>query len=145
MTRRISLIMCTYGRRELANKCVASVIAQRSVGAQRLELVVVDNSASGYFREDASTWAGRAPFPIVYVHEPQRNVAVARNAGCRMARGDFIVFIDDDERAEPEWLVHLLQAAETSRADAVCGAVLPEFEGGQPPEWDPAGVQFRHT
>jgi succinoglycan biosynthesis protein ExoM len=138
-----SVIICTVVRRELANACIASVVAQHGVDPDRLEIVVVDNSESGYFQEDAVAWADRAPCPVVYVHEPVRNIALARNAGCRAARGAFVAFIDDDERAAPNWLARLLRAAEAWQADAVYGPVFPDFEGGEPPAWDPTGSCFR--
>jgi succinoglycan biosynthesis protein ExoM len=136
-------VICTVARRELANACIASVLAQREVDLHQLEVVIVDNSEFGYFRDDADAWADRAPCPVVYVHEPVPNIARARNAGCRTARGAFIVFIDDDERADPLWLARLMRAAEEWQADAVYGPVLPDFEGGEPPAWDPTGSCFR--
>jgi succinoglycan biosynthesis protein ExoM len=139
----VSVIMCTCARRELAHTCIASVVEQRDVDPNRLELVIVDNSPSAYFREDAAAWADRAPFSIVYVHEPVPNIARARNAGCRAARGEFVAFIDDDERAEPDWLARLLRAAETWQSDGVCGALRQDFDGGTAPTWDPDGLHFQ--
>jgi len=139
----VSVVICTCARRDLAHACIASVVAQREVDRDQVEIVIVDNSPSGYFRDEAAGWARRAPVAITYVHEPARNIARARNAGCRAARGRFIAFIDDDERAAPEWLARLLLAAKTWPGDAVCGPVLPEFDGGKPPDWDPDGAHFR--
>jgi succinoglycan biosynthesis protein ExoM len=138
-----SIVICTVARRDLANACIASVLAQREVDLRQLEVVIVDNSESGYFQDGATAWADRAPCPVVYLREPVPNIARARNAGCWAARGAFIVFIDDDERADPLWLARLMRAAEEWQADAVYGPVLPDFECGEPPAWDPTGSCFR--
>jgi succinoglycan biosynthesis protein ExoM len=102
----------------------------------------VDNSPGGYFRADAAVWVKQASCPVVYVHEPVPNIALARNAGCRTARGNLIAFIDDDERADPLWLSQLLRTLEEWDADAVAGPVSAEFEDGKPPAWDPLGSHF---
>ncbi|HEX2116133.1 MAG TPA: glycosyltransferase [Alphaproteobacteria bacterium] len=137
-----SVIMCTANRLQLATKCLDSVLAQRDVDMASIEVIVVDNSPTGYFRPTVDARQGGTA-EVIYLHEPVPSIARARNAGCRQARGRFVVFIDDDERADANWLSHLLRAAEQYNADAVYGPVQPEFEAGEPPVWDRNAVCFR--
>ena len=45
-----------------------------------------------------------------------------------MRRGDFLAFIDDDETASENWLVGLIETAETTEADAVLGPVQAVYD-----------------
>ncbi|MDQ1631403.1 MAG: succinoglycan biosynthesis protein ExoM [Frankiaceae bacterium] len=65
-----------------------------------------------------------------YVHEPTPGIAAARNRALDEA-GDAaqLVFVDDDEWPEPDWLARLLGSAEATGAAAVVGPVVSRFVG----------------
>ena len=65
----------------------------------------------------------------------------ARNSGAEKARGDVLVFLDDDARADPDWLEFLLSPYLDPRTAAVGGAPLPEYETGRP-RWFPANFDW---
>ena len=78
------------------------------------------------------------PWQLVYAVEPRRGIPFGRNTAVRTAGDvDFVAFLDDDETADPAWLVELLRVQRTTGADVVTGTVLPVFEAG------PAGVGTR--
>ncbi|HWY23287.1 MAG TPA: glycosyltransferase, partial [Nevskia sp.] len=64
--------------------------------------------------------------------QPQKNIAITRNRTVELARGRWLAFIDDDERASPDWLRRLVEAAERDDADGVLGPVLPEVPPDAP-------------
>ncbi|MXN66627.1 glycosyltransferase [Stappia sp. GBMRC 2046] len=137
----ISVVMCTVGKARSAADCVASVLAQTLADGMSLEIVVVDNSASGI----AQHWveaAAAAGDPVRYVHEPRPGISHARNAGVAEAKGEFLAFIDDDEVAEPDWLSNLFRALEAHSADIATGPVVPVFEGMDRLGFDPAPFFF---
>lgn len=97
-----------------------------------LEIIVVDNEAEGSAATTCAELGRTSRWPIVYVHEPRRGIAFARNAAVHTARArgaDLIAVIDDDEVPEPAWLDELLAAMAQYQADVVTGPVLPLFEG----------------
>lgn len=130
MSETVSLVIPT--QRRLAGLSVAarSVFAQQGVDPARLELVVVDNDQVPSAQATVESLATEAPFPVVYVHEPQAGVANARNAALARAKGEMIAFLDDDEEAPPNWLAGLLSTRTTLDADVVFGPV----RGRTPPE-----------
>ena len=71
---------------------------------------------------------------IAYDVEPIRNVALARTRSVRRASGEWIAFIDDDEEADPQWLVELSNCVHSGHVDAAFGSVCYRFEEGIP-EW----------
>ena len=119
----ISICIATHRRPERLRALLDDLARQ-----QRLpqEVVVVDNDSAGSARaavEDAQ--AGGAPFPIRYDIQTQKNVALTRNRTVVLAQGDWLAFIDDDERAPPEWLERLAETATRFEADGVLGPVEP--------------------
>jgi len=90
------------------------------------EVVVVDNDASGSAQATVrEREAHGAPFPIQYAVQPQKNISLTRNKTVELAGGDWVAFIDDDERAPPQWLERLVEAAARFEADGVLGPVDP--------------------
>ena len=59
----------------------------------------------------------------------------ARNRAISEAAGDYIIFIDDDETPEPDWLVAYEKAIRTEHPDAMGGRIDVMFEDGERPRW----------
>jgi glycosyltransferase involved in cell wall biosynthesis len=140
----ISVCVCTYCRPEGLRKCLESILEQENAGP--FEVVVVDDDLRG--SAAAGVAAMRTAFserqvPLIYVADPRRNIALARNAAVGAARGELIAFIDDDEQAEPRWLGRLREALETYGADVVVGAVVPSFPDDIPAWLRGSGAFYR--
>lgn len=96
--------------------------------------VIVDNDHDGSAERAVAEIASESDLRMEYVIQPDRSIALARNTAVRIARGDLIAFIDDDEYPESGWLLNLLRAYRFYHADAVLGPVRPHFETA-PPAW----------
>jgi glycosyltransferase involved in cell wall biosynthesis len=97
------------------------------------ELIVVQNDCS----DDTSTvledFASR--LPLRALSEPRAGVNFARNAAVDAARGDYIIFTDDDTLPVPQWLCAYAAAfAAHPGADIFGGPIQPRFTGA-PPAW----------
>ncbi len=100
---------------------------------QPAEVIVVDNDAAGSARAVVEgRIAAGAPYPIRYAVQPARNIALTRNLTVELCSGDWIAFIDDDERAPAAWLRQLTDAAAAYTADGVLGPVVPEVPNSAP-------------
>ncbi len=120
---RISVVIPTQRRPAGLETAARPILGQTGAPVADLELVIVDNDKVPSARPTATALAEEAPFPVVYVHEPEPGVANARNAALAQARGDFIAFLDDDEEAPAGWLAALLAAQARFDADVVFGPV----------------------
>ena len=119
----ISLIVPTQRRPLGLATAVRSLFAQQGVDLKALELVIVDNDQVPSAQGLVTLLADKAPFPVIYVHEPEPGVANARNAALAHACGGLIAFLDDDEEAPQGWLAALLDAQARFDADVVFGPV----------------------
>jgi len=117
-------------------RALRSVLAQDRIGELDVEVVIVDNSADRSAEQSIREIAANSPIAILYVSETRQNISLARNAGLAASNGTMVAFIDDDERASPDWLCSLIETQRTFEADAVFGPVHPEFEGGIAPVWE---------
>ncbi|MCF1707512.1 glycosyltransferase [Tabrizicola sp. J26] len=112
-----TVAICTRHRPQQLAECLASIAAECD-GSR--EVIVVDNGP------DAETEAVVRRYPHVrYVSETVPGLSRARNAAIREARGDVVIFVDDDVRPEPGWVEPILRAFSDPSVGVVCGLVLP--------------------
>lgn len=78
------------------------------------EVVVVDNGSSDATRDVVASRADRLPALQIVDASVRRGHTVARNAGARAAKGDFLAYCDADDVAVPQWLTALIREAPTS-------------------------------
>jgi glycosyltransferase involved in cell wall biosynthesis/peptidoglycan/xylan/chitin deacetylase (PgdA/CDA1 family) len=96
---RFSVVIPTYERRERIVQHVASLDRQTLRDFEAI--VVVDGSTDG---TGEALRALDVSFPLTVVEQENQGVAVARTAGAAAARGEILIFIDDDMEAEPRML-----------------------------------------
>lgn len=112
-----SVVICTRDRPDELRRCLSSLPSQT---LQPLEVIVVDNaSVSDETRLNALA-AG-----AVYVREDRPGLDYARNTGAAKARGEIIVYTDDDVLLHPTWLENMVAAFDAPQIGAVTGLVLP--------------------
>ena len=130
----ISILLCTYNRCGFLKEVLDRLVGQRLPAGMNFEVVVVDNGSTDQTIRVVTSYDDLKSPQVIYVFEPRKGVAQARNRSIREAHGDWFAFLDDDELAEPNWLGELWRAAERSGTEIVGGAVrlnLPVDWSGQ--------------
>lgn len=122
----VTVIVCTYRRPRQLQELLNSLATQEIAGL-RPQLCIVDNDAEQSARSVVSAAAQQFPWPVQYVSQPVKNIALTRNAGLETVQTDYLAFIDDDEVAVPCWLHSLVMLAQQNNADLVFGPVLPVY------------------
>jgi len=140
---QVSIVICTFNRPVLMAQAVRSCVAQEGLSAGAISIFVVDNSADGNAASQVEALAASSPVAITYVGERRSNIARARNAGIAASDAPFIAFLDDDEEASPRWIAGLLGTMERTGADVTFAPVVPRFETGRAPTWDPEARLFK--
>ncbi len=96
-TPSISVIIPTYNRAETVKRAVESVLSQTY---RNFELIVVDDGSTDNTGKTLNSYAPH----LRYLHQPNRGVSAARNAGAREAAGEYVAFLDSDDEWKPEKL-----------------------------------------
>lgn len=94
---RISVVIPTYNRRDRLHRVLRS-LAEQDIDESFEVLVVSDGSTDG---TDEYLQSHEVPLQVVTCLQENEGPAGARNTGIGRARGDLIVFVDDDVVAEP--------------------------------------------
>jgi len=99
----ISVVIITANRQRLLNRCLSSLYRQ-SIPPQNV--VVVDGSDKRVLTQNViNTWKKRLPIRLLY--DEKKSIPYARNLGAQTARGDIIVYLDDDLAAHKDYIVRI--------------------------------------
>jgi glycosyltransferase involved in cell wall biosynthesis len=128
----ISVIICTQNRADLLSTALESVCRQ-AFGRDNYEMVVVDNGSTDATPAVVDRFRERYP-NIRYFREETPGLSVARNRGWREARGEFVAFLDDDAKANPDWLAVAAQDIGIWNPDVFGGPYLAYYSTSRP-DW----------
>jgi len=127
----ISIVLATRNRATQLRQMLTSLCNQ--YGDSDWEIVVADNGST-----DDTRAVLRYPFPrlrIVCTREHIIGKSRALNKALGVAKGQLLIFTDDDITASPQWVDSYRQASQHYRSVAVfCGPIIPKFPS-QAPYW----------
>lgn len=116
---KISVVIPVYNVENRLPTCVDSVLAQ---SYSNLEIILIDDGSKDKCGDICDDYALRDN-RIKVIHQSNRGLSGARNAGLDAATGDYIFFLDSDDTIYPDTLTILINTLETSHSDVVCCGV----------------------
>ena len=136
----ISVIMAVYNGAALVERALRSVQSQTF---SDWELVAVDDASLDTSGEVLARWAAADPRIRVARLAENSGLSAARNAGLRLARGEFITYLDHDDEYYPDYLEHV--AALRDKGDLLMLGFDLIYDDGPPGDrittWDPTDVR----
>lgn len=129
----ITVAICTWNRAELLERTLERMIDLQIPPDVKWELLVVDNNCTDRTDQVLDRYLDRLPLRKLF--ESKQGLSFARNCASVEARGDLLIWTDDDVLVEPDWLVEYVKATrEWPEAGGFGGAVDPWLEM-EPPKW----------
>ena len=126
MPPSVTIVIVVFNRRDELRETLRRMLVDSDYEAERLDVVVVDNGS-----EDGSAGMVRDEYPDVRVIRREENIgAPAWNDGFAVARGDYVLILDDDCYLPPDGLRRAVTAAEERRADMVSFSVISTRDPG---------------
>ncbi len=117
----VSVIIRTYNRAHLLKRALHS-LARQTLSTEQFEVIVVDDGSKDSTKGVCEAMRRKLP-NLRYVSSGTNNgLGSATNLGIKSARGDNILFIDDDCIAKEDWVERL--SASLNREQIVAGSVL---------------------
>ncbi len=118
---RVSIIIVNWNGLAHLPECLDSLMAQTF---QDFEVVLVDNGS-----QDGSLALMRERYPWVKLVELPDNTgfATGNNVGLAHARGEYIVALNNDTRAEPDWLATLVAVVDANPTAGMVGSRICSY------------------
>ena len=95
MKPTVSIIIPVYQVEKYLDICIASVVGQTY---QNLQIILINDGSADRSPAICDDWKGRDP-RITVVHQPNGGLSRARNAGLKIATGEFVGIDEADELA----------------------------------------------
>lgn len=125
---KLSVIIPVFNTEDTLSRCLDSVIEQQIAG---MEIVLVDDGSTDNSPNICSIYA-KEHANISLLHQPNKGLSEARNAGLQIARGDYVTFVDSDDDLNPG-TYRPLMAKLTARPDIDFLEYPVERRGGTTP------------
>lgn len=129
----ISVIIPTYNGLDMLRKSLPTWFEQ-TLPKDEYEIIVVDNRSTDETRQYVESQLPEHR-NLIYLYEPKPGATNARHAGAHKAKGEYLVFADNDGLFNPECLAEILKVY---YANKECAAVACKIEiqwDGDEPEW----------
>lgn len=134
MPIRASVILPTSGRAVSLADTLTTIVSQ-ALSSNEFEILVIENGPQSGARGATQRVARSNPgIALRYLHDPTPGLLSGRHRGAQEARGEILVFADDDIDASPDWLAAIVETFSDPEVHLVGGRNLPRFEL-PPPAW----------
>jgi len=120
----VTVIIAVYNTMPYLTECLRSVLEQ-TIGADRLQLVAVDDGSTDGSGAELDRWARRHPDPVTVLHQANSGgPAAPSNRALDLATGRYVFFLGADDYLGAEALERLVGTADELDADIVLGRAV---------------------
>jgi GT2 family glycosyltransferase len=126
----VTVIIATYTRAALLDECLHHLRRQSFHPAD--DVIVVDNGSTDHTTSIVRRHQQDYPAPLRLLHEAQPGKSHALGHALAHARGDILVFTDDDINVEAGWLDQIRSAMANPEVVLMGGRVTPRWEASVP-------------
>lgn len=140
---RVLVTICTRNRPVLLDQCLASVCASEPAEGFAFEIAVIENNDRLTCEAIAARHEAASGIRVHCVLEPELGLPFARNrCGAYAAENgfDWLLYIDDDEVARPDWFRTMMAATKAYPAEVFYGRVISVY-----PDETPAYLRERNV
>lgn len=129
----ITVIICTYNREKYIGQLLDS-LAKNDYPESDYEIVLVNNNSTDNTRLICERFAANHQnISFRYVEEQEQGLSAARNRGIKEAKGDIVIYVDDDALVDSDYIrtyaEHFSSFPETMAAG---GPIEPLYETAEP-------------
>lgn len=125
MSDKISVIIPVYNVAAYLPECLDSVLNQDH---RDLEVILIDDGS----KDDSGSICDRYAAEdnrVKVIHQKNAGAAAAKNAGLRIATGEYLSFVDSDDYLEPNVYGYLVSVLKETGADAIHGNFREVYRG----------------
>lgn len=109
----ITIIVPVYNVEKYLERCVESLLNQSYAN---IEIVLVDDGSKDSSSQLCDKYRKQHP-KIKVVHKENAGLGMARNTGLENASGEYVTFVDSDDWASPDLILHLWESMSSQHVD----------------------------
>ena len=116
----VSIIVPVYGVESYLDKCIESIVSQ---SYRDIEIILIDDGSPDNCPMICDKWA-EMDSRICVIHKKNEGQGIARNIGLKIARGEYILFVDSDDYIDANMVNQLISSSENGKyAIVLCGFI----------------------
>jgi hypothetical protein len=120
----VSVVIAVYNTMPYLTRCLTSVLRQ-TIGAERLEVIAVDDGSTDGSGSELDSWAERHPGTMTVLHQANSGgPAAPSNRALDVVTGRYVFFLGADDYLGVEALARLVTTADALDADIVLGRLV---------------------
>jgi glycosyltransferase involved in cell wall biosynthesis len=129
----LSIILCTYNNADSLAITLKQLVHCDVSDWVEIEILVIDNNSTDHTAEAVREVSSISLVPLEYCFEQEQGLSNARNHGIRKAKGDYLLFTDDDADIPVNWLSSYLHEIRSTQADCLFSKI--EIIWDRDPPW----------
>ncbi|MEC0271443.1 glycosyltransferase family 2 protein [Paenibacillus anseongense] len=141
MTPKVSIIVPVYNTKKYLIKCLDSLFMQ---SLKDIEIIVVNDGSSDDSQLVINKYIKKHPDKIITLIKGNEGPGIARNYGIKIAKGDYLGFVDSDDWADPEMFKKLYNIADKGHDYIVCDYIRVQKDGSRSVFKGFSGISFDH-
>jgi glycosyltransferase involved in cell wall biosynthesis len=131
MSVSYTVALCTHNHADRLARTLVD-LAQLNPPRQPWEFLIIDNGCRDGTPDLLNRHGWPAGWQVRVVREEKLGLSNARNRAVADARGEYVIFMDDDETADPDWLCAYERLIDAQHPDAFGGRQVVLFEDLRP-------------
>lgn len=129
--KKISVIIPVYNGEAYISRCIESILAQTKFPLEEIEINLLNDGSTDSSTNILQGYAADHPSIIrVFEHE-NRGIAETRNRGINVASGKYLIFMDQDDFIDKDYISTFYREAEAGDSDVVVGGYRRPSQKGK--------------
>lgn len=116
--KKVTIVVPIYNSERYLEKCLDSILKQTY---QDFEILTVNDGSRDRSLEILEKYKKKYPEKIIVINQENKGVAQTRNESIQRANGEYIMFIDDDDYIDEDYIEKFIIEAEKNNYDIVLG------------------------
>lgn len=115
MEALVSIIIPIYNVEKYIDECIKSVINQTY---RNLEIILINDGSTDSSYDICKKYS-ETDYRIILLNKENRGSASAKNSGLKIAKGDYITFVDSDDFIQDDMIEYMVDQIEKTKADII--------------------------
>lgn len=126
--KKVTLIVPVYNSEKYIGRCLESILNQTYTN---FEILVVNDGSKDKSQKIIYEYQNKYPDKIIAINQENKGVSITRNESIKRATGDYIMFVDNDDYLDKDYIETFVNNIKDGDYDVVLGGYRRPNENGQ--------------